>query len=43
MLGKRASKVLEKAKKIGAHIYIKNSDIVKGNERLNQFFCDYPG
>ena len=36
---KRASKVLEKAKKIGAHIYIKNSDIVKGNERLNQFFC----
>ena len=34
----RAGKVLENAPKIGAKVYIKNSDIANGNEHLNRFF-----
>ena len=34
----RANKVLESAQKLGANIYIKNIDIISGNEHLNLFF-----
>ena len=34
----RAGKVLENAPKIGAKVYIKDTDISNGNEHLNRFF-----